>query len=199
MKRIFALSTVCLGILLISSCSKIPVASFTMDSTVFKMNKPIAFTCQSDGSKDFSWDFGDGKKSTDENPTHTYTSSGDFTVSLVVSNGAGSDSTSQIITVIPDVTGYWLLSMRYSGYSSQSQTLTLTQHDDNTITGRVSSTDYPAGNDIGPNSKIIGDSVMFTFAGSTTKLNGKVAPNGKTMSGKVLGASVNGTWSASSL
>lgn len=35
----------------------------------------------------WAWDFGDGATSTDENPVHTYTAAGEYTVILVVSDG----------------------------------------------------------------------------------------------------------------
>lgn len=41
----------------------------------------------------FLWDFGDGTTSAEENPTHVYVSSGDYTVSLTVFNSNGCDST----------------------------------------------------------------------------------------------------------
>jgi PKD repeat protein len=37
------------------------------------------------------WDFGDGQFSDDSDPVHTYTSAGDFTVSLVIMGPGGSD------------------------------------------------------------------------------------------------------------
>jgi gliding motility-associated-like protein len=45
------------------------------------------------------WDFGDGNTSTDENPTHTYTTAGDFEVSLSVTAGAENSLESKTITV----------------------------------------------------------------------------------------------------
>ena len=39
------------------------------------------------------WDFGDGTTSTEPNPSHTYTSPGNYDVSLTVSNGVTSDTT----------------------------------------------------------------------------------------------------------
>ena len=36
-----------------------------------------------------NWDLGDGTFSTEASPTHTYTSVGDFTVTLQVSDGRG--------------------------------------------------------------------------------------------------------------
>jgi PKD repeat protein len=44
------------------------------------------------GPTSWSWDFGDGQTSTQQNPTHTFTPGFKFTVSLVASNAAGSDS-----------------------------------------------------------------------------------------------------------
>lgn len=45
------------------------------------------------------WTFGDGTTSTLKNPTHTYTASGTYTVTLVVNNSFGSTNFSQQITV----------------------------------------------------------------------------------------------------
>ena len=41
------------------------------------------------------WDFGDGNTSTQQNPIHTFTSSGTYTVSLVVTNSFGNDTITQ--------------------------------------------------------------------------------------------------------
>ncbi len=40
----------------------------------------------------YSWDFGDGTTSTEQNPTHTYTASGIYTISLTATNDHGSDT-----------------------------------------------------------------------------------------------------------
>lgn len=53
----------------------------------------VSFTNLSTNAGTFSWNFGDGNTSTATNPTHTYTTYGDFTVTLVASGGAcGSDT-----------------------------------------------------------------------------------------------------------
>lgn len=44
------------------------------------------YNCSS-GSDIYLWNFGDGKTSTDKNPTHAYTVTGNFSVSLTSSNG----------------------------------------------------------------------------------------------------------------
>ncbi len=48
----------------------------------------------------FSWDFGDGTGSTAENPTHTYTSAGEFTVTLMVTDDQGTPSAVKDETII---------------------------------------------------------------------------------------------------
>ncbi len=40
----------------------------------------------------YLWNFGDGQTSTQQNPSHTYTTEGDFTVSLTTTNDSGSDT-----------------------------------------------------------------------------------------------------------
>ena len=53
----------------------------------------VSFTDLSTGSVDsWSWGFGDGNSSTDQNPSHTYSSIGTFTVSLTVTDLNGSDT-----------------------------------------------------------------------------------------------------------
>lgn len=53
----------------------------------------------------YSWDFGDGSKSTDENPVHTYESAGKYFVTLKVSDGEFSNTTVSEITIEPSSTG----------------------------------------------------------------------------------------------
>ncbi|MES2565982.1 MAG: PKD domain-containing protein [Bacteroidota bacterium] len=47
------------------------------------------------------WNFGDGNASSLQNPSHTFTSSGTYTVLLIASNSFGSNYTSQVVTVNP--------------------------------------------------------------------------------------------------
>ncbi len=55
----------------------------------------VDFTSQSVGEiTSYLWDFGDGSSSTEENPTHTYTEEGLYTVSLSIANAEGDEDTS---------------------------------------------------------------------------------------------------------
>lgn len=52
----------------------------------------------------WAWDFGDGGTSTEQDPIHTYTTGGTFTVKLTASNGGSSDvlTLKDLITVLPN-------------------------------------------------------------------------------------------------
>jgi PKD repeat protein len=60
----------------------------------------VTFVDRSTGSPtNWSWDFGDGATSTQQNPSHTYAKAGSYTVTLTASNAAGSSRTSKLVTV----------------------------------------------------------------------------------------------------
>jgi parallel beta-helix repeat protein len=77
----------------------IPVAKFSYT----KNWETVKFTDKStlgDLPNSYFWDFGDGTNSTAQHTNHTYAASGDFTVSLIVTDANGDNSTySEIITV----------------------------------------------------------------------------------------------------
>lgn len=64
---------------------KPPIAIFTVVGTCANKYLKI-FTDQSIGADSWNWDFGDGTTSTLQNPTHTFTAVGTYTVSLTVVN-----------------------------------------------------------------------------------------------------------------
>ncbi|MFT6333659.1 MAG: PKD repeat protein [Saprospiraceae bacterium] len=59
----------------------------------------VDFTNFSLFGESYIWTFGDGSSSTEEEPTHTYTEDGTFTVVLTAENECGSNSTSTDITI----------------------------------------------------------------------------------------------------
>ncbi len=44
----------------------------------------------------FGWDFGDGQKSTEQNPSHTYDKVGEYTATLTVTNQKGNKGTDEV-------------------------------------------------------------------------------------------------------
>ena len=68
-------------------------ADFTADLTSGPVPLAVNYTDQSTGDiTSWSWDFGDGATSTEQNPSHTYTDAGTYTVSLAVTGLCGSDT-----------------------------------------------------------------------------------------------------------
>ena len=62
----------------------------------------VLFTDLSQDATSRSWKFGDGANSTEQNPTHSYLSAGNYTVNLTVSNLNGTDSKTAVITVLEE-------------------------------------------------------------------------------------------------
>jgi PKD repeat protein len=82
-----------------------PVASFTSDLTTGTAPLAVTFTDTSTNSPTYwKWTFGDGDVSYLENPTHTYTSSGYYTVILTTSNDAGSDTVTKSLYITVNAT-----------------------------------------------------------------------------------------------
>ena len=77
-----------------------PEASITADDYTPAVNQSVQFTDASyHNPVEWYWSFGDGGISTFQNPTHTYTVAGTYTVTLTVSNNGGKDSTTCKVTV----------------------------------------------------------------------------------------------------
>ena len=69
---------------------QVPTASFIAD-TMAACNVPftVSFTNTSSGGNSWSWNFGDAGTSNAQNPVHTYTAAGTYTVSLIVTTNPG--------------------------------------------------------------------------------------------------------------
>lgn len=75
-------------------------AYFSYSPSFPSVDETINFTDESTGSPlSWSWDFGDGSTSLDQNPSHSYSSNGTYTVTLEASDGAITDTTSKEVTV----------------------------------------------------------------------------------------------------
>src|SRR5207248_9615652 len=79
-----------------------PTAAFTSSGTNC-LGDAVAFedrsTSPSLAITQWSWNFGDGQTSTLQNPSHTYAASGNYNVTLTVTNSGGCSSTSAAQTV----------------------------------------------------------------------------------------------------
>ena len=73
-------------------------AAFTANPASGNRPLTVAFTDESAGPvTSWSWDFGDGTASTEQNPSHTYYLAGDHTVTLSVSSPNGFDTETGVI------------------------------------------------------------------------------------------------------
>lgn len=94
-----------------------PIASFTFQPSAVCTGSPIAFSGAATGPNpivSWSWFFGDGTTSSQQNPVHTYSSQGQFLMSLLVTDSQGCvDLVTQNITVFTPIQA----SFTVSGYT----------------------------------------------------------------------------------
>ena len=91
------------------------LAGFTASPTSGIVPLAVEFTDQSVGEiTSWAWDFGDDGTSTEQSPSHTYTTVGTYTVSLTVTAAEGSDTyayESIVVQAVPELTQQtWKLS-----------------------------------------------------------------------------------------
>ncbi|GAB6284493.1 MAG: hypothetical protein STSR0009_06930 [Methanoregula sp.] len=80
------------GSIMVVGIPAAPVANFTSSTNTSDILSPVQFTDKSANvPQSWLWDFGDGTISTEQNPVHTYTAGGTFTVNLTVTNYKGTD------------------------------------------------------------------------------------------------------------
>jgi PKD repeat protein len=84
------------GLITVAPGVSAPVAGFAADVVSGTAPLAVQFTDQSSNTPtSWAWDFGDGGTSTVQNPSHTYTSAGTYTVALTATNAAGSNTTTK--------------------------------------------------------------------------------------------------------
>jgi PKD repeat protein len=98
-----------LGAFLIQSCDKDdpivdsedPVSSFQFEISETNFLE-VTFSNFSSNANSYSWNFGDGNSSTDENPIHTYSAAGNYTVELTAMGADNKSATSSKTFTITD-------------------------------------------------------------------------------------------------
>lgn len=84
-----------LSLLTLSFCKKedpqpLPKACFTVETSNSFTGDTVIFASCSTEADSYKWDFGDSVTSNKKNPTHVYTASGTYDVTLKVTNSSGS-------------------------------------------------------------------------------------------------------------
>ncbi|MBU6341409.1 MAG: peptidylprolyl isomerase [Bacteroidetes bacterium] len=97
MKHVFLLGAACC--LLLGSCAVKPKASFILPVKKVTAPTTVSFTNTSVKAEGYMWDFGDGGTSSEMNPSHRYTHSGNYTVTLKATKGNKSVLYKQMIQV----------------------------------------------------------------------------------------------------
>jgi len=116
------------GYITVNPVVNAPVAAFSGSPTTITAGQSVQFTDQSTNSPtSWSWNFGDGGTSTLQNPSHTYSAAGTYTVTLTATNSAGSDGETKndYITVNPNDNFSLYSTTSTSGGSSIPNTLIL--------------------------------------------------------------------------
>ncbi|SMO65669.1 PKD domain-containing protein [Saccharicrinis carchari] len=126
MKTFRILGLMLLGMLMVH-CGKedavAPIADFQFSVDGIE----VVFVGVATNASSYSWDFGDGNTSDEQNPTHVYDKPGDYEVTFTAAGDGGADSQTKTITTLPTteylLTGgvaassgkTWLLDFAHSG------------------------------------------------------------------------------------
>ena len=128
------------------------------------------------GQPSYSWNFGDGQTSTQQNPSHTYNSAGTYNWTLTVSIGQTTCTKNGAVSVSGGGTGIDMTVGTASGSAGSNVTVTITTANNGTS---------PAGYD----GKVQYDTTQLTFvsiaAGSVTGANGNAVSANETPAGTV--------------
>ncbi|WP_370005742.1 DUF3344 domain-containing protein [Methanothermobacter sp. KEPCO 2] len=153
-----------------------PVASFTANATEGVTPIHVQFQDTSTWATEWLWDFGDGTNSTEQNPLHTYTVPGKYTVKLTVKGPGGEDTTTrpQYITALrpADITATNLTVTPASGVSPLNVTVRVNLTNSGEVAGN-----YTA--ELKVNGAVVDTQVVTVSAGSTVPVTfNRVLPAG---------------------
>lgn len=93
-----------------------PVAAFSYSVSGNYVPVTVTFTSTSQNATSLLWNFGDGVTVTTQSPQHTYASAGQYTITLVATNGDGKTNTvTQYLTVTKQVLPMPIVGFSFTG------------------------------------------------------------------------------------
>ena len=131
-KRIFFgfIFTVMMNFLIFSCTTNEPRPTFPLSAQIFHSvaDKQVAFTALTHSAVSWSWDFGDGTTSNEEDPVHVYETGGYYIATLTATDAAGNTKEAKVNLAIA-LTPYDLLTGDHTAEDYQGKTWKLTaQH-----------------------------------------------------------------------
>lgn len=154
---------------IVSTPTSSVTAAFSSSVTSGQVSLSVTFSDQSTGPvTSWSWNFGDGTTSTSQNPSHTYTTAGSYTVQLTVVGASLSNSTTKTIVVSPDTTPPTVSFFIPANTSSLTVPITLSATDSSGVSGYMVSeiNQTPSASDAGWQAS---PPSSYTFATEGTK------------------------------
>lgn len=99
--KLKSLSLVAMATLAIAftGCQKEPEAMASVDKSIYDVNESVAFKNSTVDGDSYEWEFGDGTKSTEHSPSHSYTKSGTYTAKVTAYSKNGKKSDESTVTV----------------------------------------------------------------------------------------------------
>ncbi len=160
------------------SASGLPKANFTAEPIDGDAPLAVQFTDTSRNAESWSWAFGDGATSTEQNPQHTYTSIGRFDVTLTVGNALSTDT----------MTRERYITVRDIPPEPPEQTENFTLRDNGTSVTDVGGRQQVSFNATAGNGTVVGNDIVLTGG----NMNVTIRTDGLSSTGNVSTGNVTG-------
>lgn len=99
-----------------------PIAAFSVSDESICLGESVSFIDNSQGNPiSWTWNFGDGTQSNEQNPSHIYATAGEYSVSLTVANNAGFNTVIESDLVVVNANPQPVFSLPFLFASQESE------------------------------------------------------------------------------